>query len=62
MLTEKQARMSNTCICGAPKSSGEGGCVVCWDCFKGGKIPLKYFNGTFEQWQKARAEIAKAEK
>lgn len=49
---EKEAcRLRATCVCGGPK---EPGCLVCWDCFKHRTdiTPLKYYAGTFAQWQK----------
>ena len=51
MITEKQSRKLDMCPgCGKPKVIG---LVVCWDCMKYRKdiTPLKYFDGTFEQWQ-----------
>jgi len=33
--------------CGKPKDTG---LIVCWECFKRGPNPYKYFQGTFEQW------------
>lgn len=48
--TEKEARMMRNC----PKcnSAKEEGMLVCWDCFKRGENPLKYFVGSFEEWIK----------
>jgi len=48
-ISEKQARTMTVCVCGKPKDVG---CEVCWDCFKRGDLPLKYFDGPFEEWQK----------
>jgi len=54
ILTEREARKMTECVCGAPKDMG---CVVCWNCFKYiKKNPLKYFGGTFEEWQEKRNE------
>ena len=50
---EKAARMSNACVCGLPK---EQVMLVCWDCFKRGPNPLKWFNGSYEEWLKTHNE------
>ncbi len=52
-ITETQARASEVCVCGQGKRVGE---VVCWTCFKQGTLPLKWFDGTFEDWQVERVE------
>lgn len=45
---EIQARKSYDCFgCGGAK---EQSLVLCWDCFKRGDQPFKYFTGTFKQW------------
>ena len=51
LQTDIEARSSMTCVCGNAK---ELNCVCCWDCFKRGPLPFKYFDGTFEQWQTER--------
>lgn len=52
--TEYSARIAMDCICGNPK---ENNTLVCWDCFKRGPNPLKFFNGSYEEWLKTR-EVA----
>lgn len=48
MITEEQARQLRYCPnCGKPKKVGM---VVCWECFKHIDIPLKYYEGSFEEW------------
>jgi len=55
-MTEEQARQSKTCPgCGVEKT-GNG--LVCWDCFKGGKHALKYYQGTFKEWLKLKKQNA----
>ena len=50
---EYDARCSSNCVCGNAK---ELSMLVCWDCFKRGDNALKYFDGTYEQWLKARVK------
>ena len=49
MISEIQELEASVCLCGERKQEDQ---QVCWACFKGtnGKIALKDFNGTFEQW------------
>ncbi len=45
------ARAGKVCLgCGEPKEAGV--LIVCWNCFKYRTdiTPLKYFEGTFEEW------------
>lgn len=50
IITEEAARAQENCIgCGCQKTANA---LVCWSCFKYVPNPLKYFNGTFEEWQK----------
>ena len=50
---ERDARLMDTCMgCGSEKSSGEGACIVCWNCWRHEKLPFKYYGGTLEQWLK----------
>jgi hypothetical protein len=52
IYSEDEARQEENCIgCGNHKSNNA---LVCWDCFKYSPVPLKYFNGTFENWQITR--------
>jgi hypothetical protein len=47
---EERVRIETVCRgCGEAK---ETGLMVCWPCFKYREdiVPLKYFNGTFEEW------------
>lgn len=44
---EYDARVSRVCVCGNAKEINS---LVCWDCFKRVPNPLKYFDGTYEQW------------
>lgn len=53
--TEYDARCSMDCVCGNPK---EQVMLVCWDCFKRGNNPLKYFNGSYDQWLDSRKVAA----
>ncbi len=55
-LTEDQARASSVC-CGCDHAKDRG-CVVCWHCFKRCARPLKYFTGTFADWQRFAAPSA----
>lgn len=49
-VSEAQARELTYCVgCGGDKHKG---LAVCWDCFKYSPNPLKYFHGTFEEWQR----------
>jgi hypothetical protein len=51
VISENEARWNDFCVCGAEKDHG---CVVCWNCFKYIPNGLKYFQGSFEEWQEAR--------
>ena len=45
---EKLERQKPVCSgCGKPKDIG---CIVCWDCFKRGKHPYKYWEGSWAEW------------
>ena len=49
---EEVERTKEICIgCSGTK---EIGCVVCWSCFKDGKLPFKYFNGSLQEWIQLR--------
>lgn len=48
---EYQARIAYNCVCGNAK---EQVMMVCWDCFKRGPNPLKYFNGSYAEWLKSQ--------
>jgi len=37
--------------CGKDKGLG---LVVCWECFRGGLTPFKYFNGSVLEWLKVK--------
>lgn len=50
MDAETKARKLDVCPgCGKPKSIG---CIVCWDCFKGGDNPFKYADISLLDWLK----------
>lgn len=50
IYAEQEARLEENCIaCGNHKTKGA---LVCWDCFKYSPVPLKYFSGSFEEWQR----------
>ena len=51
--TEYNARVSRECVCGNAK---EVSMLVCWDCFKRGPLPLKWFDGSYEKWLTTRSE------
>ena len=47
-ISEQSARQIEKCVCGTIKGAGP---LVCWRCFKRVPVPLKDFQGTFEEWQ-----------
>ena len=47
-LTEDQAREMT--ICPACEMEKDKGLVVCWNCFKGGELPYKYYDGSFTEY------------
>ena len=50
---ENEQRQKEVCIgCNQPKSLG---LVVCWACFKSGKVPFKYFTGSLSKWLEVKA-------
>lgn len=51
---EVEARSNNVCVCGKAKELNS---LVCWDCFKLGDLPLKYFEGGYSAWLEARKTI-----
>ncbi len=47
-VNEEEQRQSTVCAgCHYSKGIGE---IVCWACFKDGKLPYKYYQGTFTEW------------
>ena len=54
------ARRSNRCY-GCDKAKGQGG-VLCWGCFKGGKVPFKYFDGDLVDWLNVMGRYSDAER
>lgn len=55
-MSDAEARRSDVCVgCGKPTDCPGG--VVCWTCFKYRYNPLKYFNGSFEAWQRTLPEL-----
>lgn len=56
MITQEEAKASELCAgCNRHKDIG---LIVCWKCFKYRTdiTPFKYFEGTFEEWQKMLAD------
>lgn len=54
------ARRSIRCFgCDRPKDQLT---VVCWECFKGGTVPFKYFAGDLVDWLTVMGRFSEAER
>lgn len=49
---EDELKAREETICRGCGSDKETGMVVCWDCFKYRRNPLKEFDGSFTEWVK----------
>lgn len=53
-IDPKEREMRNSQVCLGCNKEKQLGTVVCWNCFKyrTDATPLKYFQGTIEEWLK----------